>query len=57
MTEAHYTLMNKDVPVLSFDYSFENHKATRITRLHETTYAPLGLHDKRNEFTTAAINK
>lgn len=57
MTEAHYTLMNKDVPVLSFDYSFENHKATRITRLHETNFAPLGLHDKRNEFTTAAINK
>lgn len=57
MTEAHYTLMNKDVPVLSFDYSLEDHKATHISQLHETAYAPLGLHDKRNEFTTAAINK
>lgn len=57
MTEAHYTLMNKDVPVLSFDYSLKDHKAAHITQLHETNFAPLGLHDKRNEFTTAAINK
>ena len=30
VTLAHYVLMNKNTPVLSFDYDLDDHKAVRI---------------------------
>ncbi len=53
---ANYILMNKNTPVLAFEYDMEQHKATRITRTECLEAAPIGIHDRRGEITKSEIN-
>ena len=43
---ACYRLMNKDYPVLEFEYDLESHVATRIVEVIDAAHAPLGLFDE-----------
>ena len=42
MTLAHYVLMNKNTPALSFDYDLDDHKAVRIREVFAPEAAPFG---------------
>lgn len=48
--------MNKNTPVLSFDYDLENHKALDIRDVINPEFAPPGLVDKQGKFTTSELN-
>lgn len=56
MAEAHYLLMNKNTPVLSFDYDLEEHKATRIREVMSPQAAPFGMVDRRGDFSKSELN-
>lgn len=49
-------LMNKNTPVLSFDYDLENHKALDIRELINPEAAPLGLPDRQGKITRGELN-
>ena len=44
---AHFVLMNKNTPVLAFEYDMARHEATRITRVENPEYAPFGMFDRQ----------
>ena len=50
MALAHYQLMNKNTPVLSFEYNLDEHKAVRITGIDQAEAAPAS-----NNITTGTI--
>ena len=56
MTIAHYTLMNKNTPVLSFDYDLDDHKAVAIREVMAPEAAPFGLTDRRGEISKHDLN-
>ena len=56
MATAHYTLMNKNTPVLSFDYDLDDHKAVRIRAVIAPEAAPFGLADRHGEISKAELN-
>lgn len=56
MAEAHYILMNKNTPVLAFDYDLEEHKAVRITRTERLEAAPFGMVDRRGSVSKRELN-
>lgn len=53
---ARFVLMNKNTPVLAFEYDLEEHKATRITRIENPEYAPLGMFDRRGQVSKHELN-
>ena len=53
---ARYRLMNKDYPVLEFDYDLETHLATRINRAIDAAHAPFGLFDERGNVSKRDLN-
>lgn len=53
---AHYMLMNKNTPVLSFDYNLETHSATKITGVENLAAAPFGLLDQQGKVTCRELN-
>lgn len=56
VTPAHYVLMNKNTPVLSFDYDLDDHKAVCIREVFAPEAAPFGLVDRRGDISEAALN-
>lgn len=56
MALAHYQLMNKNTPVLSFEYNLDEHKAVRITGIDQAEAAPFGLVDRRGDISKAELN-
>ena len=55
MTLAHYVLMNKNTPVLSFDYDLGDHKAVRIREVFAPEAAPFGFVDRRGDISKAEL--
>lgn len=55
VTLAHYVLMNKNTPVLSFDYDLDDHKAVRIREVFAPEAAPFGLVDRRGDISKAGV--
>ena len=53
---ARYVLMNKNAPVLAFEYDTEAHAATRITCIENPEYAPVGLFDQRGNVSRRDLN-
>lgn len=53
---ACYRLMNKDYPVLEFEYDLESHVATRIVEVIDAAHAPLGLFDERGNTSRRDLN-
>lgn len=53
---ARYTLMNKNTPVLSFEYDLDEHKAVRITNKANLEAAPMGLADRHGEISKYELN-
>ena len=53
---ARYTLMNKNTPVLVFDYDLETHTATRIVGVENLDYAPMGMADRHGEISKRELN-
>ena len=53
---ARFRLMNKDYPVLEFEYDSELHAATRITEVLDVAHAPLGLFDERGQVSKRDLN-
>ena len=53
---ARYTLMNKNTPVLDFEYDLEAHLATRITAVHSPAHAPFGFFDERGNVVKKDLN-
>lgn len=56
VTLAHYVLMNKNTPVLSFDYDLDDHKAVRIREVFAPEAAPFGLVDRHGDISKADLN-
>ena len=56
VTLAHYVLMNKNTPVLSFDYDLGDHKAVRIREVFAPEAAPFGFVDRRGDISKAELN-
>lgn len=56
MALANYTLMNKNTPVLAFEYDLSAHKATRITRTDSLEYAPIGMQPIRGPIAKHDVN-
>ncbi len=56
MAHAHYTLMNKNTPVLSFEYDLGEHQVLRITERHNLEFAPLGMADRHGEISKHELN-
>lgn len=56
VTLAHYVLMDKNTPVLSFDYDLDDHKAVRIREVFAPEAAPFGLVDRRGDISKADLN-
>jgi hypothetical protein len=48
--------MNKDYPVLEFEYDLESHVVTRIVRMVDAARAPLGLIDERGRTSKRDLN-
>ena len=48
--------MNKNTPVLSFDYDLGDHKAVRIREVFAPEAAPFGLVDRRGDLSKAELN-
>ena len=53
---ARYVLMNKNTPVLAFDYDLARHEATKITRVENPEYAPMGMFDRHGEVSKRELN-
>lgn len=53
---ARYTLMNKNTPVLVFDYDLEAHVATRIVRIENLDFAPMGMADSHGQVSKRELN-
>ena len=53
---ADFTLMNKNTPVLDFEYDLEQHVVTRITHVENPEYAPLGMFDQRGNVSKRELN-
>ena len=53
---ARFRLMNKNYPVLEFEYDLESHVATRIVEVVDASHAPLGLFDKRGNVSKRDLN-
>lgn len=53
---ACYTLMNKDYPVLEFEYDLKSRVVTRIVRMVDAARAPLGLIDERGRTSKRDFN-
>ena len=53
---ARFVLMNKNVPVLAFEYDLGAHIATRITRVENPEFAPIGMFDRRGEVSKHELN-
>ena len=53
---ARFMLMNKNTPVLSFDYDLEVHAATCIISVENPDYAPLGMRDRHGDITKKGLN-
>ena len=56
MALANYTLMNKNTPVLAFEYDLSAHQATRITRTDNLEFAPIGMQPMRGPIAKHDIN-
>lgn len=56
MALAHYVLMNKNAPVLAFEYDLDAHKAVRITRVENEGAAPLGMIDRHGSISKHELN-
>ena len=56
MGSACYMLMNKNTPVLDFEYDLDEHKATRITRTYNLDFAPMGMRDRHGDISKAELN-
>lgn len=56
VTLAHYVLMDKNTPVLSFDYDLDGHKAVRIREVFAPEAAPFGLVDRHGDISKADLN-
>ena len=56
MALAHYQLMNKNTPVLAFEYDLDEHKAVRVTRTENLDAAPVGLADRHGEISKHQVN-
>jgi hypothetical protein len=55
-TMACYTLMNKDYPVLEFEYDLKSRVVTRIVRMVDAARALLGLIDERGRTSKRDLN-
>ena len=53
---ARFVLMNKETPVLAFEYDLAEHKVTRITDVMNADYAPMGMVDRHGEFSKRELN-
>ena len=53
---ARFRLMNKDYPVLEFEYDLELHVATRIVEVLDASHAPLGLFDEHGNVSKRDLN-
>lgn len=53
---ASFVLMNKNTPVLAFEYDLEGHRATRITRVDNPEYAPMGMADRHGAISKLDLN-
>lgn len=53
---ARFMLMNKKTPVLEFEYDLGAHIATRVVRLVNPEFAPLGMTDRRGDITKHDVN-
>ena len=53
---ASFVLMNKNTPVLAFEYDFEAHIATRITRVDNPEFAPMGMADQHGDISRKELN-
>lgn len=56
MALARYVLMNKDAPVVAFEYDLDAHKAVRITRVDNLDAAPLGMMGRHGDLPKAELN-
>ncbi len=56
MPVARYTLMNKNTPVLSFDYDLGAHQAVRIREMFSLKAAPFGLVNHRGNVSARELN-
>ena len=56
MAVARYVLMNKNTPVLAFEYDLDEHKAVRVTRTENLDAAPVGLADRHGEISKHQVN-
>lgn len=53
---ARFRLMNKDYPVLEFEYDLESHIVTRIVDVIDAAHAPFGLFDERGNTSRRDLN-
>ena len=51
-----FILMNKNTPVLAFEYDMNAHEATRITDVMNPEYAPLGMTDRHGAIAKRELN-
>lgn len=56
MALARYMLMNKNTPVLSFEYDLEAHAAVRILGIECSEAAPMGMVDRYGEISKHELN-
>ncbi len=53
---ASFILMNKNTPVLAFEYDLEMHAATRITHVENLEFAPMGMADRHGDISKKELN-
>lgn len=53
---ATFTLMNKNTPVLVFEYDMARHAATRITKVLNPEFAPMGMADRHGAISKKELN-
>lgn len=51
-----YTLMNKNKPVLDFDYDLDLHVVLKVREIHDLRYAPPAIVDMKGNVTKRAMN-
>ncbi len=56
MELVRYTLMNKNTPVLSFEYDMQSHQAVRITDSRNVEAAPFGMVDRHGRVSKKELN-
>ena len=52
---ARYLLMNKNTPVLEFDYDLEVHAVMKILEVHDARYAPPSTVDQKGNVTKKSL--